>query len=147
MIIPHHYHVIGRQLCQKLTEFANKQSQSRFPQYQCTFQIWWNSIETYSRYWPPSKIQMYCWQITLSKMNEICPLPIQKQISTIPMHIKKFGENPLIFTYCPDNEKTDILWADNSVKKLMKFAHQQSQTRSLQYQCTHQDRWKSIDIY
>ena len=30
---------------------------------------------------------MYCGQITLSKIDEICPLAIQKQISTISMHI------------------------------------------------------------
>ena len=29
----------------------------------------------------------------------------------------------------------------------MKFAHEQSQTISPQYQCTHQVWWKSIDVY
>ena len=41
----------------------------------------------YSNYRPESKIWIYCGQITLSKMDEICPLGITKQISTISTHI------------------------------------------------------------
>ena len=46
------------------------------------------------------------------------------------------------------NTKIGDVWReDNSVKKLMKCAHLQSQTRLSQYQCTYQIWWKSIDIY
>ena len=67
-------------------KFANGQSQSGAPQFQCTYQIWWKSIEISSSYRPESKIRMYCRQITLPKMDEIRPLAIPKQMSTISMH-------------------------------------------------------------
>ena len=73
--------------CQKFTKFANGQSQTKSPQYQCTYHICWKSFETYSSYYPETKIWMYCGQITLSKINEIRPLAILKQISTISMYI------------------------------------------------------------
>ena len=45
------------------------------------------------------------------------------------------------------NINMDMSQADNSCQKLTKYAHQQFQTRSPQYQCTHHVWWKSIDIY
>ena len=45
------------------------------------------------------------------------------------------------------NKNADVWLADNSVKKMKKFANLQSQTRSPQYQCTYQVWSKSIDIY
>ena len=59
---------MGRYLCQNLTTFANERSQSRSPQYKCTYQIWWKSTEIYSSYCPESKIRMNYGQITLSKI-------------------------------------------------------------------------------
>ena len=43
------------------------------------------------------QVQMCGGQITLSKIEEICPLAIPNQISNINAQTK-FGENPLIFT-------------------------------------------------
>ena len=60
----------------------------------------------------------------------------------------KLGENLLRFT-----QVIVLKWkygcggGRQLCQKLTKFAHEQSQTRSLQYQCTHQVWWKSIDIY
>ena len=44
------------------------------------------------------KILTYRGQITLSKNDEICPLTISNQISTIINAHTKFGENQLTFT-------------------------------------------------
>ena len=43
------------------------------------------------------KIRMCCRQITLLKIDEICPLAMPKQTSTISMHTP-FGKNLLTFT-------------------------------------------------
>ena len=43
--------------------------------------------EIYTIYCPESKIKMYCGQITQLKIDKICPLAIQKKISTISMNI------------------------------------------------------------
>ena len=48
---------------------------------QCIHQVWWKSIVIYSSYCPEMKICMCFRQIIL--INKICPLAIQKQISTI----------------------------------------------------------------
>ena len=57
------------------------------PQYQCTYQVWWKSLVIYSSYSPETKIWACLGQITPSKIEEICPLAIPNQISTISMHI------------------------------------------------------------
>ena len=49
-------------------------------------QVWWKSIDTYSNYCPKTEIRMCCWQITLSKTDNICLLAIPNQISIISMH-------------------------------------------------------------
>ena len=55
-------------------------------------------------------------QITLSKIDEICPLAIPEDLYNINAHTK-FGENPLIFTQViVRKRKKDVLQADNSVK-------------------------------
>ena len=41
--------------CQNLTKFDHKQSQTRSPQYQCTYQVWWKSVDVYSSYHPETK--------------------------------------------------------------------------------------------
>ena len=64
------------------------------------------------------KIWMSGGQITQSKVDEICPLAIPNQISTISMHIPSLVKIhwhllKLLFR----NENTDVWQADNSVKK------------------------------
>ena len=104
-------------------------------QYKCTYQIWRKSTEIYSSYCPESKIQIDCGQITLSKMDKICPLAIPKQI-TISMHKPSLVKiHRYLLKLSSRNENMDVSRADNC-QKLMKFAHQQFQTRYPQYQCT-----------
>ena len=47
-------------------------------------QVWWKSIDIYSNI-----RENWCvsWQITLSKIDKVCPLAIPNQIPTISMHI------------------------------------------------------------
>ena len=86
-------------------------------------------------------------QITLSKNYEICPLAILNQISKIAMRIPSLVKtNWYLLKLSSGNKHIDVSRADNC-QKLMKFVHWQSQTRYLQYQCTHQFCWKSVDIY
>ena len=59
--------------------------------------VWLKSLDMYSSYCPETKWACFG-QITPSKFDEICPLAIPNQISTIPMHHSKFGENPLRLT-------------------------------------------------
>ena len=80
-----HYHVSGRQVCQKWTKSAHQQPQTRPPQYQCTHQVLWKFIEFYLSYHPEMKIRTYCLHINLSKNNEICLLKFPNQIFTISM--------------------------------------------------------------
>ena len=127
-IIPHHYHVAGRQLCQKLTKFTNEQSQSRSSQYQCIYLIrWksteiyssycpeskirmWKSTEIYSSYCPESKIRMYCGQITLSKMDEICPLAFQSR-SQYQCTYQIWWKSIAIYSrYCPKSKIGMYCW-------------------------------------
>ena len=115
---------------QKLKKFADEQSQSRSPQYQCTHQIWWKSTEIYSSYCPESKIQMCCRQITLSKIDKILPLVIPKQMSTISMHTLSFCENPLTFSKVIIQKwKYGCVPGRYLYQKLTKLAYQQSKSR------------------
>ena len=41
-------------------KFAHEQSQTRYPQYQCTYQFWWKSIDVYSCYHPETKNGRTC---------------------------------------------------------------------------------------
>ena len=83
-----------------------------------SMQIWWKSIEIYSSYCPESKIQMYCGQRTLSKMD-VCLIAIPKQISTISMHVPSLVKiHWHLLTLSSINENTNVSWADNSVKNL-----------------------------
>ena len=85
-------------------------------QYQCTYQIWWKSIEIYSSYCPESKIKIYRGQISLSKMDKIHPLAIPKQMSTISMHMPSLVKIHWYLLKISRNENTDLSWADISVK-------------------------------
>ena len=74
-------HVPGRQLCPKLTKFAQQQSQTRSPHYQYTHQVWWKSIDIYSRYHLEMKIQMCGRQITLPSI-----LPVISKLLVTHVH-------------------------------------------------------------
>ena len=76
-----------RQIIKKLMKLTHLLSQTRSLQYQCTHQVWWKSIDIYWSYHPETKNQTCRGQITLSNIDEICPLAIPDQISTISMHI------------------------------------------------------------
>ena len=65
----------------------------------------WNLLS----YCAESKIQMYYGQITLSKIDEICPLAITKQISTISMHIASLVKiHWYLLNLSSRNENTDM---------------------------------------
>ena len=53
--LPCHFRVLGRKLCQTLTKFAHKQSQTRTPLYQCMYQVWLKSHDIYSSYHPENE--------------------------------------------------------------------------------------------
>ena len=78
---------------------------------------------------------MYGGQIALSKMGAICLLAISKQMSSISMHIPRLVKIPWCLKLLSRNENKDISEVDNS-QKLTKFAHEQSETRATQYQCS-----------
>ena len=87
-------------------------------------------------------------QITPSKFDEIYPFAIPCQISTISIYIPNLVKiNWCLLMLSSRNEDMGVSQAYNSVKKLTKFAHQQSQTRSTQYQYTYQVWSKYIDVY
>ena len=79
-------------------KFAHYQSQTRSPQYQCTYQVRWKSIDVYSSYHPETKIWACLRQITPSKIDEICPISNPKPDLHNINAYTKFGENPLMFT-------------------------------------------------
>ena len=60
---------------------------NRSPQYLCTYQVRWKSIDIFSSYNPKIKIQTCVRGMTLSKVDEICQLAIPKQISPVSTHI------------------------------------------------------------
>ena len=56
-------------------------------------------------------------QITPSKFDEICPLAIPNQISTIPIHIPSLVNiHWCLLKLSSGNQNMDVSWADNSVK-------------------------------
>ena len=95
----------------------------------CTYyQVWLKSLDNYSGYHPETKIWACLGQITLPKLDEIYPLAISNQISTISMHITKFGENSWSLLVIIRKWKLGVPRADNC-QNLTKFAHQQSQSQ------------------
>ena len=125
--------------CQKFTQLADAQSKSRSPQYQCTYQIWWKSIVIYSSYCPEIKTWMYCGQIALSKMDNICLLAIPKQMSTISMHIPSLVKihKYILKLSSRNKKKTWMCQGQKTLSKSEAICPQQFQSRSPQYQCTH----------
>ena len=123
--------------CQRLMKFAHEQSLSRSTYYQSTYQIWWKSIEIYSSYCPESKIQLYCGQITLSKIDSLSISNLKADLHNInAIHIPSLVKiHWYLLKLLSRNENSDMSQTDNC-QKLMKLAHQQSPTRSSQYQCT-----------
>ena len=90
-------------------------------------------IKTLNNNIPP----LYCGGQKTVKNWQNLPTSNPKQDHNINAHTK-FGKNPFIFTQViVRKQKYGWWWADIS-QKLTKFAHQQSPTSSLQYQCTHQ---------
>ena len=72
---------------------------------------------------PETKIWTFRRQITLSKINEICPLTIPNQISTISMHIPSMLKiHWYLLKLSSRNENMDVLQEDNC-QKLKKSAH------------------------
>ena len=63
------------------------------------------------------KIWVCCGQITLLRIDKICPLAIPNHISTISMHILSLVKiHWYLLKLSPGNENMDVLQADNSVK-------------------------------
>ena len=68
-------------------------------------------------------------QIILSKTDEICGLATPNQISIISMHLPSLVKTDrYLLKLSTENNNTNVWWADICQK--LKFAHQQSQTRS-----------------
>ena len=100
-----------------LTKFAHKQSQTRFPSYQCMYQVWLKSLDIYSSYCPEKKIWACLGQTTESKFDKICTLAIPNQISTISMHIPSLVKiHWCLLKLSSRNENMGGSLADNSVK-------------------------------
>ena len=102
----------------QISTTAHLQSQTRSPQYQCTYQFWWKSFDIYSSYRPETKIWKCGRQITLSKICEICPFSIQNQISILSRHILSLVK---IYWYLlklsSGNENTDA-WRARKIDKI-----------------------------
>ena len=65
-----------------------------------------------------------CWQVTLSKFDEICPVAIPSQSSTILKHKTELGENPFIFTQVIiQKRKYGYVECRKLCQKLKKFGH------------------------
>ena len=76
-----------------------------------------NPFVIYSSYSPEMKIWACLRQITLSKIDEICPLAISNQLSTISMHIPSLVKIPCyLLKLLSGNENMGMSRADNSIK-------------------------------
>ena len=81
------------------------------------YQVRLKSLDFYSSYRPETKILACLGQITPSKFDEICPLAILFQISTISMHIPSLVTiHWRLLTLAFGNENMGVSRADNSVK-------------------------------
>ena len=105
--------------------------------------VHWDLLKLLSWNWNTDVLQ----EIT-SKLDEICPLAIPKQISTISTYTYQiwWKSVDIYSSYSPEM-KIPTCHRQITISKLMKFDRQQSKTRALQYQCTHQVWWKSTNIY
>ena len=104
--------------CQTLMKFAHKQSQTRFPSYQCMYQVWLKSLDIYSSYCPEN--ENMCVSQADNSIKIWWNLPISNpkpDLHTINAHTK-FGENPLMFLLklSSGNENMGVSRADNSIK-------------------------------
>ena len=105
----------------KTEEICQWAIQNQSPQYQCTYQIWWKSIEIYSSYCPETKIWMCCRQITVKNWQNLPISSSKADLQNIKAHTE-FGENPLIFTKLSSwNENTDVSRANNCQKSTKVF--------------------------
>ena len=92
-------------------------------QYQCTYQVWWKSIDIYWSYHPEMKIQTCCRQITLSKIDKICQLAIPNQIFIISMHIPSLVKiHRYLLKLSSGNGNIEVSGVGNC-QELTKFAH------------------------
>ena len=67
--------------------------------------------------WPGNENMGMSWEDNSIKFDEICPLAIPNQISTISMHIPSLVKIPCYLLKLPSgNENMDVSRADNSVK-------------------------------
>ena len=81
------------------------------------YQDWLKSLDIYSSYHLKTKIWACLGQITPSKFDEICPLAIPKQISTLSMHIPSLVKiHWCLLNLSSGNEIMGVSRADNSVK-------------------------------
>ena len=78
-------------------KFTHSQSLTRSPQYQCTHQVWWKSIDVYSLS-PRNENMAVSWADNSVKIWRNLPISNPKpELHNINAHTK-FGENPLMFT-------------------------------------------------
>ena len=81
------------------------------------YQVWLKSLDIYSGYRPETKIWACIGQITPSKFDEICPLAISNQISTISMHMPSLLKiHWCLLKLSSGNENMGVSWTDNSVR-------------------------------
>ena len=81
------------------------------------YSVWWKSLVIYSSYSPETKIRACLGQITPSKFDEICPLAIPNQISTMSMHIPSLVKiHWCLVKLSSGNENMGMSRAENSIK-------------------------------
>ena len=91
---------------------------------------------------------VYCHEeITLSKIDEMYPIAIPNQISTISMHISSWVNICWDLLKLLSWNETMVVSRQITLSKIDEICPWQSRTRSPQPQCTYQVWWKSIDIY
>ena len=74
------------------------------------YQVWLKSLDINSSYRPETKIEACLGLITPSKYNEICPLAIPNQISTISIYISSLVKS--IDVYLSYHPETRYGWTD-----------------------------------
>ena len=88
------------------------------------YQVWLESLDIYLSYHPETKIWACLEQITPSKFDEICPLVISNQISTISIHIPSLVKiHWCILKLSFGNEIQTYGWSDTGTSNVKPMKH------------------------
>ena len=99
----------GQITLSKIDEICPWANPKQSPQCQCTYQIWWKTIEIYWSYCPESKIWMYCKHITKSKIDYLPISNLKADLHNInAMHIPSLVKiHWYVLKLSSRNENTD----------------------------------------